>query len=113
MRSGADPVGREISGQAPCSGPLTGPLSGDIIPLSHYEMIVSQRECSLTSRARGGIPEMTTTMQPQPKHVLPGQGSAYRARGFLCTFKLLASDTNGAFTLSEASNAPGTGVPPH
>src|SRR5689334_18273476 len=56
---------------------------------------------------------MTTTFQPQPKHVLPGQGSAYRARGFLCTFKLLADDTNGAFTLSEATNAPNTGVPPH
>ncbi len=48
-----------------------------------------------------------------PKHVLPTEGQTYRARGFLCTFKLLASDTNGAFTLSEASNAPNTGVPPH
>ena len=56
---------------------------------------------------------MTTTPHAQPKHVLPTQGRTYRARGFLCTFKLLASDTNGAFTLSEASNAPNTGVPPH
>ena len=56
---------------------------------------------------------MATTPQAQPKHVLPNQGRTYRARGFLCTFKLLASDTNGAFTLSEASNAPNTGVPPH
>jgi mannose-6-phosphate isomerase-like protein (cupin superfamily) len=56
---------------------------------------------------------MTTTRNAQPKHVLPNQGRTYRARGFLCTFKLLASDTNGAFTLSEASNAPNTGVPPH
>lgn len=56
---------------------------------------------------------MTTTPHAQPKHVLPRQGRTYRARGFLCTFKLLASDTNGAFTLSEASNAPNTGVPTH
>ena len=56
---------------------------------------------------------MTTTPHAYPKHVLPTQGKTYRARGFLCTFKLLASDTNGAFTLSEASNAPNTGVPPH
>jgi len=56
---------------------------------------------------------MTMTHHAQPKHVLPTQGRTYRARGFLCTFKLLASDTNGAFTLSEASNAPNTGVPPH
>ena len=56
---------------------------------------------------------MSTTPYAQPKHVLPSQGSTYRARGFFCTFKLLASDTNGAFTLSEASNAPNTGVPPH
>jgi len=53
------------------------------------------------------------TAQSQVKHVLSHQGRTYRARGFLCTFKLLASDTNGAFTLSEASNAPNTGVPPH
>jgi mannose-6-phosphate isomerase-like protein (cupin superfamily) len=53
------------------------------------------------------------TAQPQVRHVLSNQGRTYRARGFLCTFKLLASDTNGAFTLSEASNAPNTGVPPH
>jgi len=56
---------------------------------------------------------MSTTPHAQPKHVLPSQGKTYRARGFLCTFKLLASDTNGAFTLSEAFNAPNTGVPPH
>lgn len=56
---------------------------------------------------------MSTTPHTQPKHVLHSQGKTYRARGFLCTFKLLASDTNGAFTLSEASNAPNTGVPPH
>jgi quercetin dioxygenase-like cupin family protein len=56
---------------------------------------------------------MTMTHHSQPKHVLPTQGRSYRARGFLCTFKLLASDTNGAFTLSEASNAPNTSVPPH
>src|SRR5690348_5797487 len=53
------------------------------------------------------------TTQPQVRHVLSKEGRAYRARGFLCTFKLLASDTKGAFTLSEASNAPHTGVPPH
>lgn len=53
------------------------------------------------------------TSHAQLKHVLPNRGKTYRARGFLCTFKLLASDTNGAFTLSEASNAPNTGVPPH
>ncbi len=51
--------------------------------------------------------------QAQPRHVLSRQGKTYRARGFLCTFKLLADDTRGAFTLSEASNAPNTGVPPH
>jgi quercetin dioxygenase-like cupin family protein len=49
----------------------------------------------------------------QSKHVLPSQGRTYRARGGLYTFRLLASDTNGAFTLSEACNAPNTGVPPH
>ena len=56
---------------------------------------------------------MTTTPHAQPIRVLPNQGRTYRARGFLCTFKLLANDTNGTFTLSEASNAPNTGVPPH
>lgn len=56
---------------------------------------------------------MTTIAHNQVKHLLPAQGKTYRARGFLCTFKLLAQDTNGAFTLSEARNAPHTGVPPH
>ena len=56
---------------------------------------------------------MTMTDRSQPKHVLPTQGSTYRARGGLYTFKLLASDTNGAFTLSEASNPPNNGVPTH
>jgi mannose-6-phosphate isomerase-like protein (cupin superfamily) len=56
---------------------------------------------------------MTTTPHAQPRHISTNQGKTYRARGFLCTFKLLASDTNGAFTLSEAANAPNTGVPPH
>ncbi len=56
---------------------------------------------------------MPTTPHAQPKHVLPDQGSIYRARGGLYTFKLLASNTKGAFTLSEASNPPNTGVPPH
>ena len=53
------------------------------------------------------------TTHAQFKHVLPSQGSTYRARGGLYTFKLLARDTNGAFTLSEASNPPNNGVPPH
>jgi len=56
---------------------------------------------------------MTMTDRSQPKHVLPTQGSTYRARGGLYTFKLLARDTNGAFTLSEAYNPPNNGVPPH
>lgn len=49
----------------------------------------------------------------QSKRVLPSQGRTYRARGGLYTFKLLASDTNGAFTLMEGYNPPNTGVPPH
>ncbi|HET8851837.1 MAG TPA: cupin domain-containing protein [Ktedonobacteraceae bacterium] len=53
------------------------------------------------------------TDHSQLKHVRPDQGSTYRARAGLYTFKLLAKDTNGAFTLSEAFNPPTTGVPPH
>ena len=49
----------------------------------------------------------------QPKHVLPDEGVQYRARGGMYTFKALAADTGGAYTLSEAYNLPGTGVPPH
>lgn len=53
------------------------------------------------------------TPQSHPKHVLPTQGKTYRARAGLYTFKLLASDTQGAFTLSTAFNPPHNGVPPH
>jgi quercetin dioxygenase-like cupin family protein len=49
----------------------------------------------------------------QPQHVAPDAGVMYRARGGLYTFKALAADTGGAYTLSEAYNPPGTGVPPH
>lgn len=49
----------------------------------------------------------------QPKHMDPLEGTTYRARGALYTFKALATDTGGAYTLSTAENPPGTGVPPH
>src|SRR5499425_2629757 len=83
-----------------------------------YHYLIMRRkyhkETNVLSKSReGGLSYMTTSPHTQSKHVLPTQGKIYRARGFLCTFKLLASDTNGAFTLSEAINAPNTGVPPH
>jgi len=53
------------------------------------------------------------TDHSQPKHVRPSQGRTYRARGALFTFKLLASDTNGVFTLMEGYTPPNTGVPAH
>ena len=56
---------------------------------------------------------MSTSTQAQAKHLMPGDGDTFRARGFLITFKLRAHDTGEAYTLSEAYTPPQTGVPPH
>ena len=54
-----------------------------------------------------------TTEQSRAKHVQPGQGKTFRARGDLFFFKVAGTDSNDAFSLCEVWNAPQGGVPPH
>ena len=54
-----------------------------------------------------------TTEQSTTKHVQPGQGKTFRARGDLFFFKVVGTDSNDAFSLCEVWNAPQGGVPPH
>src|SRR5690242_1240316 len=49
----------------------------------------------------------------QLRHVARGGGTTYRARGGLYTLTSPAIDTGGAYSLWQATNPPGTGVPPH
>src|SRR5215210_8472383 len=54
-----------------------------------------------------------TTEQSRAKHIQPGQGKTFRARGDLFFFKVVGTDSNDAFSLCEVWNAPQGGVPPH
>lgn len=49
----------------------------------------------------------------QPKVIDADAGPTYRVVTDLVTFKALAADTNGAFSLFETRTAPGQGTPPH
>jgi mannose-6-phosphate isomerase-like protein (cupin superfamily) len=51
--------------------------------------------------------------QSQAKHVEPGQGTVFRARGDLFFFKVVGADNDNAFSMCEVRNAPGGGIPPH
>lgn len=51
--------------------------------------------------------------QTQPIHVAASGGTTYRARGGLYTLTSPAANVRGAYSLWEALNPPGTGVPPH
>ena len=51
--------------------------------------------------------------QAQPLHLAHGGGTTYRARGGVYALISPAVTTSGAFSLWEATNPPGTGVPPH
>ena len=48
-----------------------------------------------------------------PPHVAPGARQIMRVLGNLVTFKALAADTGGAYTLVETRTAPGQGMRPH
>ena len=54
-----------------------------------------------------------TLEQSRAKHVQPGQGTTFRARGDLFFFKVVGADNDDAFSLCEVWNAPQGGVPPH
>ena len=49
----------------------------------------------------------------QYSHLLPDSGHAVRARGDLYIFKVRAAQTDGHYSMFEARNLPGGGVPPH
>ena len=50
---------------------------------------------------------------PQPRHVDAAGGPAYRVNTSRVTFKAVAEDTGGAYSLFEACTEPGHGVPAH
>jgi mannose-6-phosphate isomerase-like protein (cupin superfamily) len=54
-----------------------------------------------------------TVEQSRAKHLQPGQGKTFRARGDLFFFKVVGADTNGAFSMCEVLNTPQGGIPPH
>jgi quercetin dioxygenase-like cupin family protein len=47
------------------------------------------------------------------RHVAPSGGRTVRVLGHRVTYKAVAAETGGAYSLFEAVIAPGTGVPPH
>ena len=47
-----------------------------------------------------------TTEHSRTKHLRPGQGKTFRARGDLFFFKVAGSDSNDAFSMCEVWNAP-------
>ena len=51
--------------------------------------------------------------QAGTKQMIPGGTTTYRARGGLYTVLSPATGTDGAYSLWESVNPPGTGVPPH
>src|SRR4051794_35779957 len=55
-----------------------------------------------------------TIMNAQISHpTVAARGDTVHLLGTLVSFKALASDTEGAFSLVEAMTAPGQGTPPH
>jgi len=54
-----------------------------------------------------------TTEQSRAKHVQPGQGTTFRARGDLFFWKVVGTDNDNAFSMCETRSAPQGGVPPH
>jgi mannose-6-phosphate isomerase-like protein (cupin superfamily) len=54
-----------------------------------------------------------TTQQSRAKHVQPGQGRTFRARGNLFFYKVVGADNDDAFSLCEVWSEPQGGVPPH
>ncbi len=55
----------------------------------------------------------TESASSEAKHVQPGQGKTFRARGDLFFFKVVGADNENAFSLCEVWNVPQGGVPPH
>ena len=53
------------------------------------------------------------TAEPTPHVVSPEAGKTVRVLSDLVTFKALAVNTGGAFSLFETQTAPGQGTPPH
>ena len=49
----------------------------------------------------------------QARFVSAGDGPAYRVISDLVTFKALAADTGGSYSLLEGCTQPGQGMPPH
>jgi hypothetical protein len=49
--------------------------------------------------------------QSRAKHVQPGQGKTFRARGDLFFFKVVGADNDDAFSMCEVWNAPQGGSP--
>jgi mannose-6-phosphate isomerase-like protein (cupin superfamily) len=54
-----------------------------------------------------------TLEQSRAKHVQPGKGKTFRARGDLFFFKVVGADNDDAFSMCEVWNAPQGGVLPH
>jgi mannose-6-phosphate isomerase-like protein (cupin superfamily) len=54
-----------------------------------------------------------TVEQSRAKHVQPGQGKTFRARGDLFFWKVVGADNDNAFSMCEVWNAPQGGIPPH
>ena len=54
-----------------------------------------------------------TLERSRAKHVQPGQGKTFRARGDLFFFKEVGADNGDAFSMCEVWNAPQGGIPPH
>lgn len=48
-----------------------------------------------------------------PRVVASSQGPAYRVVADIVTFKAIAEETGGAYSLFETATLPGMGVPPH
>ncbi len=48
-----------------------------------------------------------------PRHVAPSAGQTYRVIADLVTFKAVAADTGGAYSLFEDRSDPGQGTPAH
>lgn len=53
------------------------------------------------------------TAPRQPSRLSADDGTAVRAHGDLYIFKVRAAQTEGHYSLFEARNVPGSGVPPH
>jgi mannose-6-phosphate isomerase-like protein (cupin superfamily) len=63
-------------------------------------------------RNKGGGSKVTLE-QSRAKHVQPGQGKTFRARGDLFFWKVVGTDNDDAFSMCETRSTPQGGVPPH